>query len=114
MKLAIIGSRSFNDYEKARKVYKNFFEKFTTHIVSGGANGADLIGKRLAEEYNVGYIEFLPDWEGLGKRAGHIRNTKIINECDMALVFWDGISRGTKDSLNKLQGAKKPVFIIYY
>lgn len=113
MKLAIIGSRDFTDYDKARRVYKNFFEKFTTRIISGGAVGADRIGKKLAEEFKVEYIEFLPDWNGLGKLAGMCRNTKIINSCEMALVFWNGYSKGTKDSLDKLASQKKPVFIIY-
>ena len=114
MKLAIIGSRGFTDYEKARRVFVNFFEKFTTTIVSGGARGADSIGRDLAKEFNLEYIEHIPDWEGLGKGAGHARNTKIINDCQMALVFYDGASRGTQDSLNKLKEQKKPVFIIYF
>jgi len=113
MKLAIIGSRDFSDYDKARKVYKNFFESLTTKIISGGAIGADLIGKRLAEEFGVEYEEYLPDWDLYKGQAGHVRNTKIINASQMALVFWNGYSKGTKDSLDKLASQKKPVFIIY-
>ena len=114
MKLAIIGSREFTDYKKARKIYKNFFEKFTTAIVSGGARGADLIGKQLAEEFEVEYIEYPADWNGPhGKMAGFIRNGQIVDASDMCLCFWDGASSGTKDSLDKLKASKKPTFLIY-
>jgi predicted Rossmann fold nucleotide-binding protein DprA/Smf involved in DNA uptake len=45
MKVAVIGSRSFNDYEKL----KDTLSKISISLlVSGGANGADKLGEQYA------------------------------------------------------------------
>jgi len=36
-----------------------------------------------------------------------IRNSDIIDAATHGVAFWDGHSRGTKDSINKLTKAKK-------
>lgn len=114
MKLAIIGGRDFNDIDKARKVFKNFFKPYTREIISGGAKGADLIGASLASENDLECTEYLADWKKHGKAAGMIRNEEIINGADMILAFWDGVSKGTANSLTKAKKQKKPCFIVYY
>lgn len=115
MKLAIIGSRNFNDYGYVVSVWAVYFVgKNVTEIISGGAKGADLLGKKLALEKNIPYIEFKPDWEKFGKSAGFIRNTDIIKNCDIVLAFWDGISKGTAHSLGLAKKYKKNSFIFYF
>lgn len=119
MKLAIVGSRDFNDYEKMKSILWDLFHIRQSTvpkdiIISGGARGADTLAKKYAEEEKQEYIEFLPDWNTLGKAAGFIRNQQIVNACDIVLAFWDGKSKGTEDTLNKAALAKKPTFIIYF
>jgi hypothetical protein len=43
--------------------------------------------------------------------AGLKRNTDIVNASDIILAFWDGQSRGTKDTITKATKAQKPLFI---
>lgn len=101
MKLAIIGSRTFNDYYAAEQVFlKEFREQDITEIVSGGAKGADLIGKDIAVNFKLKYKEFLPDWQKFGRSAGFRRNQDIIDYCDLVLAFWDGKSKGTANSID--------------
>lgn len=111
MKLGVIGSRDFNDYDLLKLKLDNITD--LTEIVSGGATGAD----KLAEFYgNVNGIKttiFIPDWSK-GKSAGFTRNTKIVEYSDQILAFWDGHSRGTLDSINKAKKLKKNVGIIMY
>ena len=83
-------------------------------IVSGGAAGADSLGERYANYYNIPIKRFLPEWDKYGKRAGYLRNQTIIDNCDMVLAFWDGQSRGTADTIEKAKRAMKPTFIVYY
>ena len=82
-------------------------------VVSGGAKGADSLGERFAKIWRCPVTIFKPDWS-IGKWAGFIRNQQIVDACDMVLAFWDGNSRGTKDTIHKAKIAKKPTFIIYY
>lgn len=114
MKLAIIGSRDFNDYDFLKKSVSDFLKRHSltcTHIVSGGAKGADTLAYRFALEHQLEMIVFKPDWKRFGKRAGFMRNTDIIENSDMVLAFWDGTSPGTKDSIDKALKLNKKVII---
>ncbi len=107
MKLAIVGSRDFDDYEFLKKMIQYHP---CTKIISGGARGADTLAKRYAVEHGIPLREFIPDWDTFGKSAGFRRNEQIVKACDELVVLWDGISRGTKHSLELAQDAGKPVY----
>lgn len=114
MKLAIVGGRDFNDYDLLLEYMGLFLLEDVEEIVSGGANGADTLGERYANYYNIPIKRFLSEWQKYGKAAGFLRNQTIIDNCDMVLAFWDGQSRGTADTIAKAKKAKKPTFIVYY
>ena len=109
MKVAVIGSRGFDDYEMVKNTL-TLLE--ITLLVSGGAKGADSLGERYAKENNIEILIFKPDWEKHGKAAGMIRNTDIVNNADTIIAFWDGESKGTKDSITKAEKLGKPTIII--
>ena len=52
MRIAIIGSRTFNDYELLQETLENYKDQISV-IVSGGARGADTLGERWAKENNI-------------------------------------------------------------
>lgn len=113
MKLAIIGSRNFNDYPLlCREVNKLSETHDITTIVSGGARGADLLGKRYAKECYLGYIEYPADWAKYGKSAGFRRNADIVNNSDIVIAFWDGQSRGTEHGISLATKSGKTVVIV--
>jgi hypothetical protein len=117
MKLAIVGSRGFNDYELLKQtIYKYFGTDIPSieEIVSGGAVGADSLGAKFANDYNIKLTEFIPEWKKYGLKAGAIRNEDIIKNADTVLVFWNGISNGTKNALEWARKYKKTTLIVYY
>jgi hypothetical protein len=100
MRLAVIGSRTFGDFELLSKSLDEFNDHSKiTLIVSGGARGADSLAERYAKERGIEVKVFLPDWERFGKSAGFRRNHDIIAECDACIAFWDGSSKGTLSSI---------------
>lgn len=111
MKYAIVGSRSFTDYEF-------LCEKLKTHnphismIVSGGAKGADSLASRYAYEHDIPLKEHIPEWDKYGRAAGMIRNKKIVEGSDVVIAFWDGESRGTKNSIDIAKKLNKKFVII--
>jgi len=113
MRLAIIGSRDFNNYELLCEELESYKDKIT-EVVSGGAKGADSLGERWANENEIPTQIFLPDWNKHGKGAGLIRNHDIIKNSDVVVAFWDGKSTGTKQALELTQIYKKPKKIIIY
>lgn len=113
MKLAIIGSRLFNNYLKLeREVLSNYELKDIESIVSGGAKGADSLGAEFAKRHQLQLIEFIPEWKKYGRKAGYLRNTLIVDEADCIIAFLEGESRGTWDSIQKALKLNKPVIII--
>lgn len=115
LKLAIIGSRSFNLYDTlCDRVQYYFPPSDRLIIISGGASGADRLAAKYAKSFNIELIEFLPDWQKYGKSAGFKRNKDIVNAADVILAFWDGISKGTKHSLDLARELKKDTIIIYF
>ena len=111
MKLAIIGSRTFNNYDLLVSILEQYKSKITL-VVSGAAKGADSLGERWAIKNNIKTLIFPADWEKYGKRAGFIRNEDIIKNCDCVIAFWDGISKGTTHSLSLCEKYNKPYKII--
>jgi hypothetical protein len=98
MKIAVIGSRKFNDY----LLLKSELDKIPNieTIISGGAKGADILAEQYAIENNIELIVFKADWARYGRAAGPIRNKEIINASDYVVAFWDGKSKGTLSSIN--------------
>jgi len=113
-KLAIVGSRSFNDYDKAKAIIDEVIAENPTinEIVSGGANGADKLAERYAQENNLKIKIFYPEWSKYGKRAGFIRNEKIWQYADLGIAFWDGKSRGTQHSFDLANKLGKKIIIV--
>jgi hypothetical protein len=80
-----------------------------TLIVSGGADGVDSWAIEIASSLGLETIVFQPDWERLGRKAGPIRNAKIVAHVDELAAFWDGRSRGTLNTVVLATNASVPV-----
>jgi len=111
MRVAYVGSREFADEQLVRHCVQ--LEAKGPVIVSGGERcpyswAADE-GRTCG--FEVG--EFLPDWEKHGRGAGMIRNKEIVRNCDMVKAFWDGESKGTKNTIDTAQKMGVPVDVIF-
>lgn len=113
MKVAIVGSREFDDYELVCKSLEKVKDKITL-IISGGARGADSLAERFAIQNNIKTLIFKPDWDKYGKKAGFLRNKDIISSADIIIAFWDGNSAGTASSIDLAESYGKPIKVILY
>lgn len=103
IKLAIVGSRNFNDYDILNRVVEEFLlnnDFQLISIISGGCRGTDLLAETYSIENLIDLITFKPEWDKYGRKAGIIRNHDIIKSCDVCLVFHDGVSHGTAHDIN--------------
>lgn len=110
MKLAVVGSRTWKDWIA---VLKTIHELKPTLVISGGAAGADNMGRDAARRLNIPVEIHYPQWAVYGKRAGAIRNAKIVERCDKLVAFWDGESKGTKISIDMAEKAGKLLKVIH-
>jgi len=52
------------------------------------------------------------DWQQYGRRAGAIRNRRIVAAASRVVAFWDGASKGTSITIDMARELGKPVEVI--
>ena len=116
MNIAIVGGRDFSDYTLLKERLSRYISIYGVpeNIVSGGAKGADALAAQFATEMGLPLLVFKPDYQKYGRGATLVRNTQIIENADVVFAFWDGQSKGTKDSITKAKKLQKELHIISY
>lgn len=107
MKVIIAGSRSIDDYHTVKEAVKSSGYEIT-EVVSGCAVGPDRFGEAWALINNVPVKEMPADFALHGKAAGPIRNKKMAEYADAAVIIWDGESAGTRNMIENMIRRKKP------
>ena len=113
MKLAIIGSRSFDNYDLLNNEILSL-GIIISEVISGGAKGADALAEKWAIQNNIALTIIKPNWNKFGRAAGIKRNEEIIKKCDLVIAFWDGKSSGTASSIKFCEKYSKTHKIILY
>jgi predicted Rossmann fold nucleotide-binding protein DprA/Smf involved in DNA uptake len=132
MKVAIVGSRKYENTNKIKDTLMNLKKKFGDEliVVSGGAqDGADKYARKYALEFGIHYREFNPAHtprnlysamsnEYYGKQY-HVsqffhRNRLLAKDCDVMIAFVPkGIkSTGTENAVKEAKKLGKNVIII--
>jgi hypothetical protein len=110
MKIAVVGARQYPDREHVAKFVR--FWPGDWELISGGATGVDTFAADAAAGQHRCYTIFYADWNRVGKAAGMLRNTQIVDACDALVAFVHGPSRGTMDSVRKAVAQGKPVWVL--
>lgn len=116
----VAGSRCFEDVVLLFDKLDYFLQRQEeVLIVHGGAQGADSIAAQYAEHRGFETKVFLPDWEGLGKKAGFVRNKEMIDFISKypnkgCVVFWDGESKGTAHTIKLTKEYGIPLRVIKF
>ena len=120
MKLIVAGGRDFNDYELLKETLDSLQQEYgnITEVVSGTAKGVDKLGEQYANENKIPIKRFVPDWEGLGKKAGHVRNRQMGDYAKehngMLAAFWDKHSKGAKGMIDYAKKIGLKSVVVYY
>ena len=108
-----LSERSWNyDYLKelvSRAVLESGID--ITAVISGGAGGPDRAGEIWAEDTKTPMEQFKPNWR-LGRGAGLARNGDMVATADALIAIYDGESKGTLDTIEKMKQARKKVFVL--
>lgn len=115
-RICIAGSRTFNDYELAEEILTDFVNAYLKPdtkviIVSGNAKGADRIGEQLAENYGLDIEDYPARWDLHGRSAGYKRNVEMAEVSDAIIIFWNGISKGSKHMIDICQNKGKLLWV---
>ena len=107
MKLLIAGSRGIEDFD-----ISNYITKETVLIISGGANGVDSIAERYADKNKISKLILRPQYALYGKGAPLKRNETMVDISDAVLLIWDGVSKGSKYTMDYAKKHNKPITVI--
>ena len=110
MKLAVIGTKKFTDFNFLTTTLEKIPD--IEMIISGGAPGTDTLAKQYAIQNKIEFLEFPSDYKKFGDKAKHIRDKLIVEECDEIIAFWDGECEGTKYTMDYAKQLGKPVTLI--
>lgn len=132
MKVAIIGSRQWENTRKIKDLLTNLKKKFGNEltVISGGCNnGADKYAKKFALEFDIKYEEYNPAHtprnlysmmsENYYGKVYHVsqfhhRNMLIAKACDVmcALIPKGAKCQGSASAIKTAKKLNKPVVIL--
>lgn len=114
-RVIIAGSRHFVPLNKHLKLLDHYLQNIEDPIIiSGCAKGADSFGEMYAERRQLKVEKYPADWNKYGKRAGYIRNKQMGDVSDFAIIFWDGLSKGSKMMIDIMKELNKPYRVIMF
>ena len=112
-KIMISGSRTINDESLISEKLNSALAEYPDMIlISGGARGVDSIGEAWAKSHNVQIQQYKPDWKRYGRGAGIVRNKSMVETADLVIIFWDGISKGTKSVIDFCKKRNKSYLLV--
>ncbi len=77
-------------------------------VIQGGARGVDTEAAMWAESKGYQGLTVRADWDSLGRSAGYVRNVDMVAMCSHAIIVWDGMSKGTRHTMDLLDKAQVP------
>jgi hypothetical protein len=112
VKLAVIGSRSFDDYDYFKSVIKQEFEEKPIEIIiSSETEGTGKLGQRFAVENNIPKKVIYSEWAKYGNNASIMQIIDIVKTSDTVLAFWDGQNKETKQSIDQAIRFDKDIIV---
>lgn len=115
MRVGIIGSRTCTNRKYVFDTLDNLRRDLhITHVVSGGARGADSLAQAYAVARNIPITVHKANWDRDGRSAGYIRNQVLVDNVDIIIAFWDGHSKGTAHALETAKRRGVPYRVFNY
>ena len=119
-KVIVAGGRDFDNYEFLKKKLDETFESLgdldahPIEIISGMADGADILGIKYAKEHKLTMVLYPANWDKYPRMAGILRNMNMLVTATHLVAFWDGKSHGTKHMIEIATEKGIPVWIYKY
>ncbi len=103
MRILVTGGRTYHDRTTVHAALEDYPD--VEAICTGGADGADSLAATWAARRGVRCFTFKADWAAHGKKAGPLRNQRMLDEFkpDLVLAFPGG--KGTEDCARRAEAA---------
>ena len=133
MKIFISGSKSISSLPELAKIFIDQFIENNDEILIGDCYGVDAVVQKYLEFKGFNNVTIYCSGEmprnnfvmgakvcscdeaakGLtGSNFHYVKDIQMANNCDQALMIWDGKSKGTAENLNRIKEMGKPFVLI--
>ncbi len=113
MKVAVVGSRNYDNYYEFRLYMDGFRNRISIDmIVSGGAKGVDEMAYRYAVERGITFVCHPPKPEDGMPRMYFRRNLRIVGASECVIAFPKGKSSGTRHTMGLAKKLGKELYVI--
>lgn len=102
--ILICGGRDYSDWREfglSMRAVLSLADGEELRIVHGGASGADAMASRWADEHGYECVVYAADWRREGKKAGPLRNQRMLDCEHVSLVVAFPGGRGTADMVRR-------------
>jgi predicted Rossmann fold nucleotide-binding protein DprA/Smf involved in DNA uptake len=110
VKVAIVGSRHFPEPDRVSD-YVNAMRSGAS-IITGSASGVDAAATKAARAKGIP-VQVIPasfDEVADASRSA-ARNQRLVDACDVLVAFWDGASKGTRNTVERALDSGKEVHV---
>lgn len=133
MKIFVSGSKSISKLPKLAKTFIDQFIENCDEILIGDCYGVDAVVQKYLESKGYSNVTIYCSGvtprnnftssakihscaeaaKGLTGNAFHyVKDIQMANDCDQALMIWDGKSKGTAENLKRIKQMGKPFVVI--
>jgi predicted Rossmann-fold nucleotide-binding protein len=112
-RVLVCGGRDYNDHDALYAALDRLHAEHNfTVVIAGGARGADTLAAQWAEHRGIPVEVYMADWQKLGRKAGPIRNQRMLDEGapDLVVAFAGGT--GTAGMMALARNAGVPVITL--
>lgn len=117
MRILVCGGRNYWHHDKVHEVLNGRpwdglcrWYRPVAVLITGGAPGADSCALRWAIANRVPYVVYEAEWKKYGKRAGPIRNSRMLADGKPQLVVGFKGGKGTADMIRQAKAAGVEVY----
>ena len=133
MKIFISGSKSISKLPDLAKVFIDQFIENNDEILIGDCYGVDAVVQKYLESKGFNSVTIYCSGvtprnnftssakihscakaaKGLtGSDFHYVKDIQMANDCDQALMSWDGKSKGSAENVKRIKGMDKPFVVI--
>lgn len=111
MRLLVTGGRHYQDRAFAFWALDCVADLYVVDVlIHGGAEGADRLAAEWATERAIEVSEYPADWAGMGRRAGPMRNWRMLRDGKPDFVVAFEGDKGTEHMCSIAWGARVPIW----
>jgi predicted Rossmann fold nucleotide-binding protein DprA/Smf involved in DNA uptake len=110
VRVGIVGSRHYREPARVAEYVQSLPARAS--IITGSASGVDAAATKAAREKGIPVQVIPASFEEMADASkARARNQRLVDACDVLVAFWDGSSKGTRETVERALDSGKEVHV---